>query len=89
MAIKQDDLGPTIDRSRCVNCRACVIACEQGSFKGWLRDIKATIAGQDHVMPIVCRNSNRQGAIRSMNDLKKRILDGSFVMREKAANINP
>jgi len=89
MAIKRDELGPTIDRSRCVNCGACVIACEQGSFKGFLGDVKTTIAGQDRIMPIVCRNSNREGAVRTMNDLKKRLLDGSFIMREKVANINP
>jgi putative methanogenesis marker 16 metalloprotein len=89
MAIKRDELGPAIDRSRCVNCGACVIACEQGSFKGFLGDVKTTIAGQDRIMPIVCRNSNREGAVRTMNDLKKRLLDGSFIMREKVANINP
>ncbi len=89
MAIKQNELGPTIDRSRCVNCGACVIACEQGSFKGFLGNVKTSIAGQERIMPIVCRNSNREGAVRTMNDLKKRLLDGSFEMREKVANINP
>ena len=89
MAIKQNELGPTIDRSRCVNCGACVIACEQGSFKGVLGNVKTSIAGQERIMPIVCRNSNREGAVRTMNDLKKRLLDGSFEMREKVANINP
>ena len=89
MAIKRDELGPTIDRSRCVNCGACVIACEQGSFKGFLGDVKTSIAGLERIMPIVCRNSNREGAVRTMNDLKRRILDRSFTMREKVANINP
>ena len=89
MAIKQNEAGPTIDRSRCVNCGACVIACEQGSFKGLLGNVKTSIAGQEREMPIVCRNSNRVGAVRTMNDLKNRILDGSFTMREKVADINP
>lgn len=89
MAIKQDESGPTIDRSRCVNCGACVIECEQGSFKGNLGEVKASIAGHEHTMAIVCRNSNREGVVRTMNDLKRRILEGSFKMREKVANINP
>lgn len=89
LAIKRDELGPTIDRTRCVNCGACVVACEQGCFKGFLGEVRTTIAGQERIMPIVCRNSNREGAVRTMNDLKKRILDGSFIMREKVANINP
>jgi ferredoxin len=89
MAINRGELGPTIDRSRCVNCGACVVACEQGSFKGLLGEVRTSIAGHERTVPIVCRNSNREGAVRTMNDLKKRLLDGSFIMREKVANINP
>jgi putative methanogenesis marker 16 metalloprotein len=88
-AINRKECRPTIDRSRCVNCGACVVACEQGCFKGFLGNVEATIAGQDRVMPIVCRNSNREGAVRSMNNLKKRILDGSFTIREKTADVKP
>ena len=89
MAIKRDEIGPSIDRTRCVSCGACVIACEQGCFKGKLGEVRASIGGHEYTMPIVCRNSNREGAIRTMDDLKRRILDGSFIMREKVANINP
>lgn len=88
-AIIVDESGPTIDRSRCVNCGACVRACEDGCFKGFLGDVRVRIEGVERVIPIVCRSSNREGALRTMNDLKKRILDGSFQMTTKVAEIEP
>jgi putative methanogenesis marker 16 metalloprotein len=88
-AIKREQFRPTIDRSRCVNCGACVRACEQGAFQGDIGDAHVTIEGKNMVIPIVCRNSNREGAVKTMNDLKRRILDGSFQLRGKSANIKP
>jgi uncharacterized protein (DUF39 family) len=88
-AITREECRPAIDRSRCMNCGACVRACEQGCFKGRLGDVHVTIDGRNMVIPIVCRNSNREGAVRSMNDLKRRILDGSFQLRDKSADIRP
>ena len=88
-AIGREKLRPIIDRSKCVNCGACVRACEQGSFKGELGQAHVTIEGRKMAIPIVCRNSNREGAVKTMNDLKSRILDGSFQLRGKSANIRP
>lgn len=81
--------GPSIDRSRCVNCGACVWACEQGCFKGSLGEVHAVVNDEMRTMPILCRNSNREGATRSMEDLKARILDGSFSITAKVADIQP
>jgi putative methanogenesis marker 16 metalloprotein len=88
-AIRREQFRPIIDRSRCVNCGACVRACEQGAFQGNIGDAHVTIEGRKMVIPIVCRNSNREGAIKTMNDLKRRILEGSFQLRGKSANIKP
>ena len=88
-AIRREQFRPVIDRSRCVNCGACVRACEQGAFQGELGHAHVTIEGRSMVIPIVCRNSNREGAVKTMNDLKRRILDGSFQLRSKSANIRP
>ncbi len=88
-AISVDESGPTIDRSRCVNCGACVRACEEGSFKGRLGDVRVRIDGVDMTIPIVCRSSNREGALRTMSDLKRRILEGSFKLTTKVAEIEP
>ena len=89
MAIRREECRPTIDRSRCVNCGACIRACEQGCFKGELGEVRVDIEGKSRVIPIVCRNSNREGAIRSMNDLKSRLLDGNFHLRDKTADLRP
>ncbi len=88
-AIKGGEGGPSIERSRCVNCGACVRACEQGCFKGSLGEVRTIIDGEMRVMPILCRNSNREGALHTMKDLKERILDGSFTITAKVADIQP
>jgi len=79
----------TIDRSRCMNCGACVAACVPGHFMGVLGEITATVNGVQRTMPIVCRGSNREGALRTMGDLKARILDGRFTMVAKVADVQP
>lgn len=88
-AIVVDSSGPSIDRSRCVNCGACVRACQDGCFKGNLGDVKVRIDGVERTIPIVCRSSNREGALRTMSDLKRRILSGEFKMTTKVADIEP
>lgn len=88
-AIIRDDSGPAIDRSRCVNCGACVWACEEGCFKGSLGTVRALIDGEMRVMPVMCRSSNREGALRTMDDLKERILNGGFTITAKVADIQP
>jgi putative methanogenesis marker 16 metalloprotein len=88
-AVRLNNGDPTIDRSRCVNCGACVGACEQGCFKGALGAVRATVNGDVRTMPVVGRGSNREGALRTMADLKTRVLDGRFSMTPKVADIQP
>jgi putative methanogenesis marker 16 metalloprotein len=88
-AVKRNEEKPFIDRSRCVNCGACVNVCDQGCFQASLGEVRTCIEGEIKVMPILCRNSNREGAVRTMEDLKKRILDKRFIMTGKVADIVP
>lgn len=88
-AIVRGEGEATIDRSRCVNCGACVAACPNGRFQGSLGDVIAMVNGVERTMPIVCRSSNRQGAVRTMDDLKARILDGRFTLTAKVADLRP
>jgi putative methanogenesis marker 16 metalloprotein len=88
-AIKRKDGLPFITRDRCVNCGVCVKACPEVCFIGSLGEVDALIDGENRAMPIMCRNSNRVGAIRTMEDLKERILDRQFLMTSRVANIAP
>jgi putative methanogenesis marker 16 metalloprotein len=88
-AIVRRDGEATIDRSRCVNCGACVAACANEHFHGRLGKVTAVVNGAERAMPIVCRGSNREGAIRTMKDLKRRILDGKFTMTAKVSDLKP
>lgn len=88
-AIKRNEDGPTIDRSRCVNCGACVGACQQGCFRGQMGEIKAVMNGEIRIVPIVCRSSNREGAVRTMEDLKSRIVEGRFSITARVADLRP
>ena len=89
VAVKRCGGKPFIDRSRCINCGACVMACEQGCFKASLGEVRTIIEGKMRVIPIICRNSNREGAVRTMDDLKARIQDGRFIITAKVADIIP
>ena len=89
MAVKRIGGRPFIERSRCVNCGACVKACAQGCFNASLGEVHAFIDGETRIMPIICRNSNREGAVRTMGDLKERILARKFIITEKVADIIP
>jgi putative methanogenesis marker 16 metalloprotein len=88
-AIVSDGEGPVRDPSRCFNCGACLINCPQGCFQSSMGTIRLDIAGTKRTVPIVGRGSNREGALRSMEDLKKRILDGRFPLTRKVADIRP
>jgi putative methanogenesis marker 16 metalloprotein len=88
-AIVRDGSRMSIDRDRCINCGVCVSACPEDCFSGRLGDVRATIDGEERIMPILCRNSNREGAVRTMDDLKKRIVEGTFTITAKVADLRP
>ena len=88
-AIVSDGEGPIRDPTRCFNCGACLISCDFGCFRASMGDIQLDIGGMIRSVPIVGRGSNREGALRSMEDLKERILDRRFPLTQKVADIRP
>ncbi|MFA5312181.1 MAG: methanogenesis marker 16 metalloprotein [Methanomassiliicoccales archaeon] len=88
-AIVFDGEGPVRDPSRCFNCGACLVSCHSGCFRASMGAIRLNLGGAYRTVPIVGRGSNREGALRSMTDLKERILDGRFPITWKVADIRP
>lgn len=88
-AIVTDDRGPSIDTIRCFNCGACVLECHQQCFLSSLGTVRLDIDGSPRMVPIIGRGSNREGARRTMEDLRKRILEGRFPITPRVADIRP
>ncbi|HME52719.1 MAG TPA: methanogenesis marker 16 metalloprotein [Candidatus Lokiarchaeia archaeon] len=65
-----------IDRSRCFNCGLCAVTCKccPDAFVADMRSVK--IDGKE--VPVVLRQSDRQGAIKLAGELKAKILKGEF-----------
>jgi putative methanogenesis marker 16 metalloprotein len=66
-----------IDRSRCFNCGSCATVCPD-AFQLNMKSIK--FEGKD--IPIVLRQSDRNGAIKLADELKLMILKGEFPLEE-------
>jgi putative methanogenesis marker 16 metalloprotein len=73
------------DESRCFHCGLCVGQCPSGAFKCNLGRI--SVCGK--VVPVVLRQSDRLRAQSLANDLKRRVLEGSFRIGEPASRIYP
>jgi len=63
-----------INRSLCFNCGTCVWTCPEGAAIGRLGHIE----WNGKKIPIRLRQSDRNGAIKLMNELKVKILKGQF-----------
>ncbi|MFX1238826.1 MAG: methanogenesis marker 16 metalloprotein [Promethearchaeota archaeon] len=72
-----------IDKNRCFNCGMCVIECQENAFECDLKTIK--FKGKD--VPIVLRQSDRQGAIKLAKKLKKMILEGRFILEKPTGKL--
>jgi putative methanogenesis marker 16 metalloprotein len=75
--IIKDGLISAIDRSLCFNCGNCVRLCPE-AFKLDLKKIK--FEGKD--IPVVLRQSDRYGAIKLAEELKKMILEEVFPLKK-------
>lgn len=81
--IVKDEKVRGIDRSRCFNCGSCATICPD-AFQLDMRFIE--FEGKD--IPIVLRQSDRNGAIKLAEELKSMILKGVFLLEEPTGKLD-
>jgi putative methanogenesis marker 16 metalloprotein len=82
-AVGFDGLKAEVDERICFNCGACTSQCPGGAFFANMGSIQV---GQSRV-PVVLRQSDRHRAMRIAEDLRDRIIEGSFEMSPWAQRI--
>lgn len=81
--IMKNEIVTGIDRSRCFNCGTCSLLCPD-AFKLNLKTIKF----ERKEIPIVLRQSDRNGAILLAKDLKRMILNEEFPLRSPTGSLD-
>ncbi|MFO7796499.1 MAG: methanogenesis marker 16 metalloprotein [Promethearchaeati archaeon] len=78
------DLIQGIDRKRCFNCGTCYVLCPEDAFDIDMKSVKVKLKGmtEKKQIPVVLRQSDRNGAIKLAERLKKMILNGEFTLKE-------
>ncbi|TXT61888.1 MAG: hypothetical protein BAJALOKI3v1_730013 [Promethearchaeota archaeon] len=83
------DLEKGIDRNRCFNCGTCYIVCPEEAFDIDLKSINVKLEGMKErkEIPVVLRQSDRNGAIKLAERLKKMILKGEFSLQKPTGEL--
>ncbi|MCW7076115.1 MAG: methanogenesis marker 16 metalloprotein [Candidatus Syntrophoarchaeum sp.] len=76
-------LSKKIEEDLCFNCGSCRAFCVGGAFSGDNGSVK--LKGRD--VPIVTRQSDLSGGIKIADELKNRILNGSFRLRAPVSSL--
>lgn len=77
------------DESLCFNCGLCVSECPNGAFRCHMGAIRMnTASGKIRTVPVVLRQSDKLRALCLAEELKRRILEGSFRMAEPIESIS-
>ena len=77
------------DETLCFHCGLCVSLCPGGAFRARLGAVELLAASGDYKrIPVTLRQSDRLRAVKLAEDLKKRILDGSFKIEEPIGRIS-
>ncbi len=84
-AVSFDGAGAVRDEARCFHCGLCASVCPSGAFQCDLGSIRL----DDMEIPVVLRQSDRLRAIRLAEDLRDRIIDGSFRIAPAVERICP
>ena len=90
-AVKSDGHGPRRDEALCFHCGLCATLCPSAAFRcrlGAIR-LKSGEGGACGVktVPVVLRQSDRLRALMLAEELKSRIMDGSFRMAQPVERI--
>lgn len=83
------DLEKGIERKRCFNCGTCYISCPEDAFDIDMKSIDVKLEGMEKKkrIPVVLRQSDRNGAIKLAEKLKKMILNGEFELKEPTGEL--
>lgn len=83
------NLKKGIDRSLCFNCGTCIVACPKDAFNADLKKVRVKLKDQKDPfeIPIVLRESDRYGAIKLAEKLKKMIFNKEFIIKEPTAKL--
>ncbi|TXT56313.1 MAG: hypothetical protein BAJALOKI1v1_1930005 [Promethearchaeota archaeon] len=78
-----------IDRSRCFNCGTCFVVCPKDAFNADLKSVQVKLKGmkKEKTIPIVLRQSDRDGAIQLAIKLKKMIQNREFQLKEPTGKL--
>ncbi|MCC7576222.1 MAG: methanogenesis marker 16 metalloprotein, partial [Methanomethylovorans sp.] len=80
-----------LDRCLCFNCGLCSTLCPAGVFIANLGSIKAKMGSHgpesNMEVPIVLRQSDRRRAQKMAEELKDKLIEGSFAMGQMAESI--
>jgi putative methanogenesis marker 16 metalloprotein len=81
--ILKNNMISAIDRTRCFNCGTCAWICPD-AFKLDMKSIE--FEGKN--VPVVLRQSDRNGAIKLANELKTLILNGEFDLKKPTGSLD-
>jgi putative methanogenesis marker 16 metalloprotein len=88
-AIKSYTDGVRRSEALCFHCGLCATVCPSGVFSCQLGAIRLrTAAGIARTVPVVLRQSDRLRAVRLAEELKERILNGTFKMAKPVEHIS-
>jgi putative methanogenesis marker 16 metalloprotein len=88
-AVRQEASSTVRNDELCFHCGLCVTQCPSVAFRCRLGAIRLQTAnGTANAIPVVLRQSDKLRALRLAEDLKKRMLDGSFKMSQPVENIS-
>ena len=88
-AVSNETGTPNWNEALCFHCGLCVSVCPGGVFRCRLGAIRLkTAAGSVKSIPVALRQSDRLRAIRLAEELKRRIMDGSFKIAQPVERIS-
>ncbi|VVB72484.1 Homocysteine biosynthesis enzyme, sulfur-incorporation [uncultured archaeon] len=88
-AVRFGERSAKRDEMLCFHCGLCVTQCPSAAFRCRLGSIQLkTPSGDDRCIPVVLRQSDRLRAIKLAEELKRRILEGSFKMAQPLERIS-